>query len=236
VACNKLGDLALALGDLDAARSLFTEALDLRIDIERRQPDRPDTVADLLASHERLSELARRSGQTTDERHHAEEALTLAARLVEKAPHNPEHRLLSGAHGRIGNCMLDAGDLTESHRHVTESVTIHSNLATDSSDRPQLHQELGVGYERLAVVADQANDPDTVLARAQDAINALHRTLALDPDLPHAAIELAGMRLKAALRVRVGVCWDSPGICSAATSVSSRGSATGIGERLRLPG
>ena len=87
-----LGELAVAAGDLPAARTAFQTSLDIRAGLAASDPSNTAWQRDLSISHERLGGLAVAAGDLPAAREHYEIDLRIAEELASLDPDNVRWR------------------------------------------------------------------------------------------------------------------------------------------------
>ncbi len=82
VSYNKLGDLALALGDAAGARRYYDDAVAIRRRLSESAPENADYARDLSVSYERLGDLALALGDAAGARRYYDDAVAIATAAV----------------------------------------------------------------------------------------------------------------------------------------------------------
>ena len=85
---NKLGDVAVAAGDLAAARAAYQASQDIRTRLAAADPANTEWQRDLSISHGKLGDVAVAAGDLTAARTAYQASLDIAARLAAADPAN----------------------------------------------------------------------------------------------------------------------------------------------------
>ena len=112
VSRNRLGDVAVATGDLAGARSAYQASLDIRTRLAAADPASTEWQRDLAVSHERLGNVAVAAGDLAAARTAYQASQDIVARLAAADPANTGwQRDLSVSHIKVGDVARAAGDL-----------------------------------------------------------------------------------------------------------------------------
>jgi hypothetical protein len=90
VSHNRLGDVAVAAGDLAGARAAYQAGLDIRVRLAAADPANAEWQRDLSVSHNRLGDVARAGGDLAGARAAYQAGLDIAVRLAAADPANAQ--------------------------------------------------------------------------------------------------------------------------------------------------
>ena len=182
VTYERLGYLAITMGDTRAAREHLTDSVTI---LERLAAAHPDNAAFQRAptySHSLLGDLAVVAGDSTTADRHYRTSLTIRERLATTDPDNAAYqRDLTISHGKLGDLAHDAGDTTAAHRHYRTSLTIIERLATTDPSNANYQRDLTVFHDRLGDLARAAGDNTTAAQHYRTSLTITERLATTDP-------------------------------------------------------
>ena len=182
VSHNKLGDVAVAAGDLAAARTAYQAALDIADRLAAADPANTEWQRDLSVSHNKLGDVAIAAGDLA------------AAR--DRLPGRPGHRRPAGRRRpgqhrmaarpvrqprTMGDVAVAAGDLAAARAAYQASLDITARLAAGDPTNTDWQRELSVSHEKLGDVAVAAGDLAAARTAYQAALDIRVRLAAADP-------------------------------------------------------
>jgi CHAT domain/TIR domain len=182
VSHNKLGDMAMAAGDLTAARTAYQASLDIRVRLAAADPANTQWQRDLSISHNKLGDMAMAAGDLTAARTAYQADLDIAVRLAAADPANTQwQRDLSISHNKLGNVAMRAGDLTAARTAYQAYNDIAVRLATADPANTQWQRDLSVSHNKLGDVATAAGDLTAARTAYQADLDIAVRLAATDP-------------------------------------------------------
>ena len=179
---DRLGDVAVAAGDLTAARTAYQAALDIRIRLAAADPANTEWQRDLSISHDRLGNVAMAAGDLTAARIAYQAALDIGTRLAAADPANTGwQRDLSISHERLGDVAMAAGDLAAARTAHQASQDIRTRLAAADPANAEWQRDLSVSHNKLGNVAVAAGDLAAARTAYQASLETRIRLAAADP-------------------------------------------------------
>ena len=149
ISYERLGDLLQALGQGDAARQYYQQALEIRQRLvaaarPRRLPARSVGIL------QRLGDLLQALGQGDAARQYYQQALEIAQRLVAAEPDRADYqRDLSVFYGRLGDLLQALGQGDAARQYYQQALEIAQRLVAAEPDRADYQRDLSISYERL---------------------------------------------------------------------------------------
>jgi Flp pilus assembly protein TadD len=209
---EKLGDLALALGDTAAAREAHQQAHAITERLAAADPGNSQWQRDLSASHSRLGNLALALGDTAAAREHYRQALAIGERLAAADPGNSQwQRDLSVSHNKLGDLALTLGDTAAAREAYRQALAIRERLAVADPGNGEWQRDLFASYLRISRVRLAADETAEALEATDKGLAIARRLAGADPSNPRRAAETA-----AALGLR-GQVHDAQGHLDLAT-------------------
>ncbi|MEL6107771.1 MAG: AAA family ATPase, partial [Planctomycetota bacterium] len=154
ISFNKLGDLALAEGNLPEARRLFSDALAVAKRFAESDPGDASWQRDLSVSFNKLGDLAIAEGSLPEARRLFSDALSVRQRLAESDPGNASwQRDLSVAFNKLGDLAIAEGNLPEARRLFSDALTISQHLSGSTPGNAGWQRDVSVSLERLGNLA-----------------------------------------------------------------------------------
>ncbi|MEV4624512.1 CHAT domain-containing protein [Asanoa sp. NPDC049573] len=192
VSHNRLGDLAIALGDTRTATTHYQTALITRQRLADADPDNAVALRDLSVSHEKLGGLAVAVGDTGTATTHYQTALAIAQRLADADRGNAQaQRDLSVSHNRLGDLAIAVGDTRTATIHHQADLSITQRLADADPDNAQAQRDLSISHNRLGDLAMALGDTRAATTHHRAALAIAQRLADADPDNAQAQRDLS---------------------------------------------
>jgi tetratricopeptide (TPR) repeat protein/tRNA A-37 threonylcarbamoyl transferase component Bud32 len=149
-ACAHVGDAAIQLNDLPAARSAYQQALDqFQADV-RARPDSVEAKRNLAVAHESLGDVALRANDLPAAREQYRRSLAHREQLTKADPYNRRlRRDLALAHYRLGDLSERLQDAPAARDHYGKALERYEELATLNPGDAQVGLELAIVYLKL---------------------------------------------------------------------------------------
>ena len=134
-----------ALADYGRAAVIFAELL-------QAQPDEPEYLHGLAASHNyRANQLSRLAQRTDEAEESYRQAIALQQRLVDAFPQQPEYRReLARNHNNLAILLHTHGQGAEAERQYRYGLALNISLVTEFPRSPEYRQALAVSQHDLA--------------------------------------------------------------------------------------
>ena len=182
VSLTKLGDLAVAQGNLAEAQRLFADSLSIVQRLAKSDPGHPGWQRDLSVSLKKLGDLAVAQGNLAEAQRLFADSLRIAQRLAESDADNPQwQRDLFVSLHRLGNLAVAQGNIPE------RSAPVHRlppHRPTPGRVRPR-PPRLATRPVRIAAKARRTGGGQGNLAEAQrlfaDSLRIAQRLAESDP-------------------------------------------------------
>ncbi len=159
VSLNRLGDLAVAQGDLAASARYFAQDMAIAERLAASDPANTEWQRDLSVSLNKLGELAVAQGDLAAAAGHFTQCKTIRERLAASDPANAEwQRDLSVSLNKLGELAVAQGDLAAAAGHFTQSKTIAEPLAASDPANVGWQRDLSVSLEKLGNLAVAQGD------------------------------------------------------------------------------
>ncbi len=182
VSHERLGDVAVAAGDLGPARGHYQAALDTWTQLIATDPANTQWQRAPSYSRERLGDIAVAAGDLTTARGHYQAALDIRVTLAAADPANTEwQRDLSVSRNKLGDVAAAAGDLGAARGHYQAALDIRVTLAAADPANTQWQRDLSVSRDKLGNVAAAAGDLGAARGHYQAALATAERLAAADP-------------------------------------------------------
>ena len=167
VSLERIGEVAMAAGDLAGARTAYTEMHDTLRRLAAADPGNAQAARDVSMSLNTIGQVAMVAGDLAGSRTAYTESLDIARRLAAADPGNAQAaRDLSMSLNTIGQVAMAAGDLGAARDAYTEDLDIARRLAAADPDNAQAARDLMVSLVRLAELAEQDTGEDSDQAKA----------------------------------------------------------------------
>ncbi len=159
VVLNRLGNLAVAQGDLAGALRSFTESKTIAARLAASDPANAEWQRDLSVSLNNLGNLAVAQGDLAGALRYFTEDKAIAERLAASDPANAEwQRDLSVSLIKLGDLAVAQGDLAGALRSFTEGKTIAARLAKSDPANAAWQRDLSVSLNKLGNLAVAQGD------------------------------------------------------------------------------
>jgi tetratricopeptide (TPR) repeat protein len=180
VSHNKLGSLAVAVGDSAAARQHFQASLTIREKLAAADPGNAQYQRDLSVCHNRLGDVAVAVGDSAAARQHYQTYLSIAGTLAAADPGNAEYqRDLSVSHSKLGD--LAVGDTAAARQHYQTSLSIAGTLAAADPGNAQHQRDLSISHNKLGNLAVAVGDTTAARQHYQTYLSIAEKLAAADP-------------------------------------------------------
>ena len=192
VSHNKLGDLYVLGGDLDAARDAYQAALAIAQDLARRMPESAQAARDLSVSHNKLGDLYVLGGDLDAARDAYQAALTTRQDLARRMPESGQAaRDLSVSHNKLGDLYVLDGDLDGARGSYQAALAIAQGLARRMSDSAEAARDLSISHNKLGDLHVESGDLDAARDAYQAALSTRQGLARRMPDSAEAARDLS---------------------------------------------
>ncbi|MDM0053751.1 tetratricopeptide repeat protein [Variovorax sp. J22R115] len=179
-ALDNQGDTLLALGQLDAARKAYEQALLIRERLTKADASDARWQRDLSVSYSKLGDVAAATGQLDAARKAYEQARGTAERLAKADPSNTEwQRVLSVSNSKLGDVAVATGQLDAARKAYEHVLATIERLAKADPSSTEWQRDLSVSYERLC-------DVEVASGRLDAARKACEQALAIAEQLAKA--------------------------------------------------
>ncbi|MBX7209925.1 MAG: TIR domain-containing protein [Verrucomicrobiaceae bacterium] len=182
VSLNKLGDLAIAQGDLPAALRWHTECHGILQRLAQSDPANAAWQRDLSVSLNKLGDLAIAQGDLPAALRWHTECHGILQRLAQSDPANAGwQRDLSVSLNKLGGLAIAQGDLPAALRWFTEDLDIAQRLAQSDPANAGWQRDLSVSLEKLGDLAIAQGDLPAALRWHTECHGILQRLAQSDP-------------------------------------------------------
>ena len=135
--------MAVAAGDLAAARAAYQASLDIAVRLAAADPANAGWQRDLSVSHNKLGDVAVAAGDLAAARAAYQATLDIRVRLAAADPANTERqRDLSVSHNKLGDVAIAAGDLAAARAAYQASLDISVRLAAADPANTEWQRDL----------------------------------------------------------------------------------------------
>ena len=164
-AVSNVGRVAMAAGDLAAARTAYTESLTTRRRLAQADPGNAQAARDVSVSLNNVGRVAMAAGDLAAARTAYTESLTTARRLAQADPGNAQAaRDVSVSLDNVGEVAMAAGDLAAARTAYTEMHDILRRLAQADPGNAQAARDVSISLWRLAELTDEVAGKDSEAA------------------------------------------------------------------------
>lgn len=164
ITLNKLGDLAVAQGDLAGALRCFTEGKIIAERLANSDPENAAPQRDLSVSVGRLGDLAVAQGDLAGALHYFTQGKIITERLAAGDPTNAAwQRDVSVALYRLGGLAAALGDPDTALLRYSESKTMFERLAARDPSNAAWQRDLAVSFNKLGDLAMEQRDLPSAL-------------------------------------------------------------------------
>jgi tetratricopeptide (TPR) repeat protein len=182
VSLDKLGDLAVAQGDLAGALRCFTQSQTIAERLAASDPANAVWQFDLGISNERLGDLAVAQGKLDEALVFHTKRKDIINALAASDPANAAwQRDLSVSLNRLGELAVAQGDLAGALRRFTECHAIFERLAASDPANAAWQRDLSVSLNKLGDLAVAQGDLAGALRRFTESEDIAERLAASDP-------------------------------------------------------
>jgi len=182
VSLNRLGDLAVAQGDLAAALRYFTQSKTIAERLVASDPTNAAWQHDLSVSLNKFGDLAVAQGDLVAALRYCTESKTIHESLAAIDPANAEwQHAFSVALGRLGDLAVAQGDPVAALRYFTQSKTICESLAAIDPANAAWQRYLSVTLNKLGDLALGQGDLVAALRYFNQCKTMRERFAAIDP-------------------------------------------------------
>ena len=179
---EKLGDLAVAQGDLPGALQRFTDGLAIRERLAASDPANAAWQRDLSMSLNKLGDLAVVQGDLPSALQRFTDGLAIREGLAASDPANAAwQRDLSVSHNKLGDLAVAQGDQPGALRRFTDGLAIAEHLAASDPANAAWQRDLSVSHNKLGDLAVVQGDLPGALQRFTDGLAIAERLAASDP-------------------------------------------------------
>ncbi len=178
----ELGDIAVALGDLDEAKRHFEATHKIRKQRCEEAPEEADRQRDLSVSLNKVGEVQSAQGDLTAALDSFHAAMEIRDRLTKADPGNAGwQRDLSVSHEKIGDVQLAQGDLTAALGSFRASMEISDRLAKADPGNADWQRDLSVSLNKIGDVQSDQGDLTAALDSFHAAMEISDRLAKADP-------------------------------------------------------
>ncbi len=188
VSLDKLGDIAMANGDLKAARAYFERsfAIDAALAAETATAQ---AIRDLSLSLNKLGDIAEANGDLKAARAYFERSLALREALADKTGTAQARRDLSVSLNHLGDIAEASGDLKAARAYFERSLALQEALA-DETGTAQARRDLSVSLNQLGDIAEASGELKAARAYFERSL-ALREALVDETDTAQARRDLS---------------------------------------------
>jgi tetratricopeptide (TPR) repeat protein len=192
VSLDKVGNVALDLGQLEEARSAYCESLQLRRQLLELTGEAPQSLRDLSVSLDNVGDVARDLGQLEEARSAYQESLRLSRQLLELTGDAPQSlRDLSVSLDNVGDVARDLGHLEEARGVYRESLQLRCQLLELTGEAPQSLRDLSVSLNKAGDVARDLGQLEEARSAYQESLRLSRQLLELTGDAPQSLRDLS---------------------------------------------
>jgi tetratricopeptide (TPR) repeat protein len=192
IALDNVGDIERDLGNLEAARAVYRESLDLCRRLHEAVGDTPQALRDLSVSLERVGQVERDLGNLEAASAAYRESLELRRRLREAVGDTPQAlRDLSVSLDNIGEVEHDLGNLEAARAVYRESLDLCRRLHEAVGDTPQALRDLSLSLNKVGEVERDLGNLEAARAPWRESLDIARRLSGAFPDNPRHQRDLA---------------------------------------------
>ena len=179
----RLGEIALARGNLASAMDHQEQALATALRRAEADPSDPDWQRDLWASYDKIGDLLMAKGDMSSALERYRAGLDINEALVEAHPDDREReRDLSIAHIKLGDAQRAFGDFAAALDSYRAALAIRERLAATDPDLAGWKRDLSVARERIGDVLLAQNDFEAALKNYQASLAIREGLAKRDPE------------------------------------------------------
>jgi tetratricopeptide (TPR) repeat protein len=158
-ALDEFGDVAVAEGDLAAARKAYENGFAIAKDLLTRDPGNTEWKRDLAISYQVLGDVAVAGGDLLAARESYENGFAIAKELSVRDPGDTElKRDLSVSYNKLGDVAWAAGDQLAARKSYESCLALAKGLTTRDVGNTQWQRDLALSYDRVGDVAVAEGD------------------------------------------------------------------------------
>ncbi|MDE2470483.1 MAG: tetratricopeptide repeat protein [Bradyrhizobium sp.] len=185
VACDRIGDVLAAQGNLPEALKSYRDVLAIREQLARADAGNAGWQRDLAAAHENIGDVMVAQGNLPEALKSFRDALAIRERLVRTDADNADWQHdLAAAHEKIGDVLVAQGNLPQALISFRDQFTIADRLADADSKNTERDRYLSVSYDRIGAVLMAQGNPEEALKSFKHAMAIRERLAEGDPENP----------------------------------------------------
>jgi tetratricopeptide (TPR) repeat protein len=178
----RLGEIALARGDLSGAMDHEEKALATALKLTRLDPGNPDLQRDLWAAYDKIGDLFKARGDLSVALERFEAGLGITSKLAEAEPGNAEReRDLSTAYIKVGDAQSALGDFSAALGSYRSALAIREEIAVAKPETAGWQRDISVAQERIGDTLMAQDDRETALENYRAALVTRDRLAKIDP-------------------------------------------------------
>ena len=179
---NRLGDVAIAKGDLAEAARRYAAGLAIAEKLAAADPGNTQWLRDLSISYERLGNVDVAQGNLDEATRRYAAGLVVREKLAAADPGNTEWRRdLFISHQKLGEVALATGDLAEAARRYAAGHAIAEKFAATDPGNTAWQRDLSISHDRLGDVARAKDDLAEAARRYAAGLAIAEKLAAADP-------------------------------------------------------
>ena len=183
VAHNKLGDVRMKQGQLDAAAQAFSEGMAICTRLVALDPANTGRLRDLVVAHSKLGDVRMAQGQLDAAAQAFSEDLTISTRLVALDPANTGWlHDLAVAHGKLGDVRMAQGQLDAAAQAFSESMAIFTRLVALDPVNSSWQYDLAIALAKLGQCNVYMRKPKASVLLLRKAESQLSQLVQQSPD------------------------------------------------------
>ncbi|MFT4189230.1 MAG: toll/interleukin-1 receptor domain-containing protein [Aeromicrobium sp.] len=182
VSLVKVGDIAKARGDLQTARDVYTESLDITRQLSTVDPSNTSSQHSLSISLHKVGDIAVAQGDLQTAQDLYTESLDIARALTTVDPSNTDwRRNLTVSLDRVGDIAEVRGDLQAAQDLYTESLDIRRALTTADPSNTSWQHGLSFSLDRVGNIAKARGDLQATQDLYTESLDIRRALAAADP-------------------------------------------------------
>jgi len=167
-----------SLGDTEAALANYRRALTMRLELSAADPDNVELHNELAASHVRIGDILKNTGDVSGALTEYEEALVIREGLPVTGDYQ---RVLAFTLNCAGDMLVKMSELAKAREFFDRSLVISKKLAADNMADDHLQRALSVAYGRVASVFGETGDHNARLRGYREQLHIREQLLARNP-------------------------------------------------------
>lgn len=177
----RLGEVALARGDLALSREHQSEALGIAEDAARADSGSSEWQRDYSISLEKIGDLLQSQGNLLEAFQKYQASFAIGERLLAIAPNNTEwQRDVSVSYDKLGDVLKAQGKLPDAVGNYQASFVIRDRLATREPANAGWRRDLSVSHEKIGEVMAARGNLVAALEKFNIALNIRELLVRLD--------------------------------------------------------